>query len=62
MGAGRDVSYAAMSGLGIFISNPTGDDVRRYSLAAYEKRPVVFLQKNLGLTHPDFPFHVSSNV
>eukprot|EP00415_Alexandrium_ostenfeldii_P000533 UN0533 len=52
----------AETGLRWFLPAPGPDDVRGYLAAAEQKRPIVFLRRNLGLTHPDLPFHESANV
>ena len=48
--------------LGYFIPAPTPAEVERYLAAAQRMQPVIFLRKNLGLTHPDLPFHESGNT
>ncbi|CAE7629270.1 unnamed protein product [Symbiodinium sp. CCMP2592] len=45
-----------------FIAAPSPTDINRYLAAADRKQPVVFLRRNLGLTHPAAPFHESNSV
>lgn len=45
-----------------FIAAPGSEEIQRYLAAADRKQPVIFLRRNLGLTHPAAPFHESSSV
>lgn len=45
-----------------FIAAPSTEQIQRYVAAAERKQPVIFLRRNLGLTHPATPFHESNCV
>ena len=62
MAAGSASPAFAAQLLQWFIAAPSAEDVQRYLAAAQQKRPVIFLRRNLGLTRPELPFHESSNV
>ena len=55
-------THVAQAFLGHFIPTPTCEEIQRYLAAAHRRQPVMFMRKNLGLTHPDLPFHSSGNV